>query len=191
MEDVAFRNEKTRKNKNLHNMSKLNNIVMFACNEGGHFAQMMALRDLFGKYKSVLVTDNVRANKEMPALSKIDCISYVEGTAKLRIQNVGSKHNDSRWAYLSGYLHQFIECYKILKLHRPKIIISTGSNIAVPLFIYGKLMGCKLVFIETRAHVYAKSLTGTLIAGISDKVIVQWPEMLQLYKKADYYGTLV
>lgn len=127
----------------------------------------------------------------MPALKEIGSISYVKGTAKSRKENVGSKHNDSRWSYLSGYIHQFVECYRILKLHKPKVIISTGSNIAVPLFYFGKLMGCKLVFIETRAHVYAKSLTGKLIAGISDKVIVQWPEMLDLYKKAEYYGTLV
>lgn len=45
-------------------MSKLNNIVMFACNEGGHFSQMMAMNELFGKYNSVLVTDNVRATKK-------------------------------------------------------------------------------------------------------------------------------
>ena len=44
-------------------MSKLNNTVMFACNQGGHFSQMMALHDLFGKYDTVLVTDNVRATK--------------------------------------------------------------------------------------------------------------------------------
>ena len=40
-------------------MSKLNNTVMFACNQGGHFSQMMALHDLFGKYDTVLVTDVV------------------------------------------------------------------------------------------------------------------------------------
>ena len=58
-------------------MSKLNNIVMFACNEGGHFSQMMAMNELFGKYNSVLVTDNVRATKKMPALKDIGNIEYM------------------------------------------------------------------------------------------------------------------
>ena len=35
-------------------MVKLNNIVIFACNEGGHFAQLMALKELFSKYDSVI-----------------------------------------------------------------------------------------------------------------------------------------
>ena len=37
-------------------MVKLNNIVIFACNEGGHFAQLMALKELFSKYDSVILT---------------------------------------------------------------------------------------------------------------------------------------
>ena len=32
------------------NMNNLKNTIMFACNQGGHFSQMMALHDLFGKY---------------------------------------------------------------------------------------------------------------------------------------------
>lgn len=52
-------------------MSKLTNTVMFACNQGGHFSQMMAMKELFGKYESVLVTDNVRATKEILALKNI------------------------------------------------------------------------------------------------------------------------
>ena len=49
-------------------MVKLNNIVIFACNEGGHFAQLMALKELFSKYDSVILTDNKRANKGIPSL---------------------------------------------------------------------------------------------------------------------------
>lgn len=45
-------------------MVKLNNIVIFACNEGGHFAQLMALKELFSKYDSVILTDNNAQIKE-------------------------------------------------------------------------------------------------------------------------------
>lgn len=172
-------------------MERLNNIVFFACSEGGHFAQMMALSPMFAKYHSVLVTDNYRANKEMKALKDIEEIAIVGGTADSRKKNVGKKHNDSRWTYWRGYLKLFGQCRRVLKKYRPKVIVSTGSNIAVPLFWLGKFMGCKLAFIETRAHVYNKSLTGKLVGGISDVVIVQWPEMLNVYKKAEYYGVLV
>lgn len=170
---------------------KINKTVFFACSEGGHFAQMMALNQLFGQYHSVLVTDNYRANKEMPALQNIEEIAFVGGIADSRKENAKNSHNDSRLTYLKGYLKLFGQCFKVLNKYKPRVIVSTGSNVAVPLFWFGKFFGSKLIFIETRAHVYNKSLTGKLVGGISDVVIVQWKEMLDVYKKAEYYGVLV
>lgn len=170
---------------------ELNNIVMFACSEGGHFSQMMELKTLFGKYQSVFVTDNVRADKNLPGLEAANDVFHVNGIAESRKKNAGNKHNDSRWTYLAGYFALFKQCRQVMKKVRPKVVVSTGSNVAVPLFFVGKLMGCKLIFIETRAHVYSKSMTGKLVGGISDEIIVQWPEMLKVYKNAEYYGTLV
>lgn len=43
-------------------MSKLNNTVMFACNQGEHFSQMRALQDLLGKYNTVHETIDTSKN---------------------------------------------------------------------------------------------------------------------------------
>lgn len=171
-------------------MSKLNNIVMFACNQGGHFSQMMALSELFSKYNSVLVTDNVRATKEMPDLSRIGDIIIMKGESSRR-KSVNSDENANRWSFLGVYLNMLFESWKIWKGIRPKVIISTGSNIAVSLFLIGKLHGSKIIFIETRAKVYARSMTGILVRRMADHIFVQWPEMLKLYPEAKYCGTLV
>ena len=171
-------------------MGKLNNIVFFACNQGGHFSQMMALNDLFGRYNSVLVTDNIRASKNMPALANVGSIEIIEGES---VQRNKMKDSDtgSRLSFWSSYIRLFFSCRKIWKEYRPKVIVSTGCNIAVPLFLIGKLHGSKIIFIETRAKVYARSMTGFLVRRISDQIFVQWPEMLKLYPEANYCGTLV
>ena len=168
---------------------KLNNIVMFACNQGGHFSQMMALKELFGKYDSVLVTDNVRATKEMVALKDIDTIEYIMAMAEKRKKMKGT--HIKRWQHIKYYLKSFKESYVIIKKYKPAVIVSTGSNIAVALFWLGKLFGAKTVFIETRAKVYARSLTGVLVRKAADQIYVQWPEMIKLYPEAKYCGTLV
>lgn len=170
-------------------MSKLNNTVMFACNQGGHFSQMMALKELFGKYDSVLVTDNIRANKDMAALKNIGAIEYAMAMAEKR-KNM-SETKSGRWHHIRYYLKSFAECRILWKKYRPAVIVSTGSNIAVPLFWVGKLYGSKIIFIETRAKVYARSMTGILVRKIADQIYVQWPEMLKLYPGAKYCGTLV
>lgn len=174
-------------------MSRLNNIVFFASNEGGHFSQLLALHSLFNKYETVIVTDNERANKEIPALKDVKSIEFALGDVNMRKKLKNSKKkNITRLDYIPGYIELFKDCFKICRKHRPKVIISTGSDIAVPLFLWGKIHGAKNVFIETRAKVYGKTVTGKLVTPIVDKIIVQWPEMLEVYKgKAEYYGTLV
>ena len=171
-------------------MPKLNDIIMFACNQGGHFSQMMAMNVLFGKYDSVLVTDNIRATRKMPVLKEIRHIEYIDGESSRR-KKVTQKENGNRWSFLGTYFRMFFDSKKIWKKYRPKVIISTGSNIAVPLFVIGKLRGSKLIFIETRAKVYARSMTGILVRHLADVIFVQWPEMLKLYPEAKYCGTLV
>lgn len=171
---------------------KNRNIVIFASNDGGHFSQLMALSPLFEKYETVVITDNERANKELPELKYVT-LELISGRFNMRKRLEGSKKKKlTRLDYLPGYIYLFHKCFKICNKYKPKVIISTGSVIAVPLILWGKINRIKTVFIETRARVYGKTLTGKLITPIADKIIVQWPEMLKVYKgKAEYFGTLV
>lgn len=166
---------------------------MFACNEGGHFSQMMALKQLFGKYESVLVTDNLHASKEhTPALKDIGVVDYAMSMAKRRqhIMEAGIEIK-SRMQSFKSYLLLFSECKKLWDKYRPAVIITTGSNIAVGLFIYGWFRGSKLIFIESRAKVYSKTVTGKIVEKFADKIFVQWPEMKKIYPTAEYCGVLV
>ena len=106
-------------------------------------------------------------------------------------RKVQKKNRANRIYGTFSYLKSFIECRKIWKQYRKKVIVSTGSSICVLLFWVGKLHGSKIIFVETRAKVYAKSLSGILLRRIADQIFVQWPEMLNQYPEAKYCGTLV
>ena len=174
-------------------MDKLNNIIFYASNEGGHFAQLTALHNLFEKYDSVIVTDNKRANKGIPALKNVIAIEFAMAFADKREELTKDKTKKLTHAsYLSAYWDLFRQCHTIWKKYRPKVIISTGSNIAVPLCFIAKLHGTKFVYIESRAKVYSKTISGKIVERFADKIIVQWPEMVNVYNgKAEYHGTLV
>lgn len=174
-------------------MVELNNIVMFASNDGGHFSQLVALKELFGKYKSVILTDNKRANKEIPSLKDVIAIEFAMAFAEKRDELTRDKTRKLTHAsYLSAYWELFKQCHAVWKKYRPKVVISTGSNIAVPLCFISKLHGSRFVYIETRAKVYHKTISGKIVWRFADKVIVQWPEMVDVYHgHAEYYGTLV
>ena len=53
----------------------------------------------------------------------------------------------------------------------------------------GKIFGSKIIYIETFANRNKKTATGRLIS-IADLFIVQWKEMLKLYPKAVYGGSI-
>lgn len=164
--------------------------VLFVCNEGGHFSQMLALNSLFGKYNSILVTDNDRANSKIKELSELSGIEKILYQSERRKQLKNRKHQN-RLMYLVAHIKTFIKSIMIWNKYRPRYIISTGSNLAFPFFLYGKLRGSKLIYIESRAKVYTKNMSGKLCSPLSDMVIVQWPEMLKVYPEAHYFGTLM
>lgn len=170
---------------NTKNMS-----VMFAASIGGHYKEMMGLKELFPRYNSILVTDNKAASNQLEIQKSFQAIEFANAMADNREHKAGEQSKGTRWASLGAYLKMFYQCIRIVRKYKPAVIISTGSYIAVPLFWWGKLYGAKLIFIESNAMVYNKTSTGKLVGWMSDKVIVQWPEMLKVYPKAEYWGVL-
>jgi len=77
-----------------------------------------------------------------------------------------------------------ILAFKILRKEKPDLIISSGAAVAVPFFYLGKLFGAKTVYIEVFDRIDRPTLTGRLVYPITDRFIVQWPEMKKVYPKA-------
>jgi len=167
-----------------------NKIVMFAGSEGGHYKELMGLRSMFAKYDSVLVTDNQKASEQKDVIKDFMAVEFSHGFTDSREKNAGSSKLTNRWKNVSAYFKMFLECFRIYRKYSPAVVVSTGSYIAVPLFISAKLHGAKTVFIESNALVYGKTMTGKLVEHLSSKIYVQWPEMLKVYPQAEYYGVL-
>ena len=72
--------------------------------------------------------------------------------------------------------------------YSPDYIITTGTHTAGPMCCIGKIFGSKIIYIETFANMVTKTTTGKFIYPISDKFIVQWERMKDLYPKSDFGG---
>ncbi|CAO3637626.1 unnamed protein product [Cunninghamella echinulata] len=86
---------------------------------------------------------------------------------------------------------------KVLYMTMPDTVICNGPGSCLPLCILSflmKFLGFKhitLVYIESYARVRELSLTGKLLYGWVDLFLVQWPDLVKKYPKAQYHGTLV
>lgn len=152
--------------------------VLFISSTGGHLNELLQLSPLFEKYEYNIITEKDKVNE---ALKK----EYGE---KLYFLPYGTR------AKLVSYIFKYIYlCFKTVYYYfkiRPKVIITTGTHTAGPMCILGKIFRSKIIYIETFANQNKKTATGRLIYPIADLFIVQWEEMLKLYPKAIYGGSI-
>lgn len=89
-------------------------------------------------------------------------------------------------------LVSFFTIGRIFMRNRPHLIVSTGSEIALPAFLLGKfLFGAKIAYVECFTRIKTLSLTGKVVYPFADLFLVQWPELAAQHKKALYRGRLI
>lgn len=79
---------------------------------------------------------------------------------------------------------------KILRKEKPDLIISSGAAPAVPFFYLGKLMGAKTIYIEVFDRIDKPTIAGKMVYPVTDRFIVEWEEMKQVYPKAENLGSI-
>lgn len=150
--------------------------ILFISSTGGHFNELMQLKPLFSKCTYHIVTETSPAMEHLKQQygKKLDFLVY--GTKKTPIRYVGIL---------------FMNCLKSLWIYlkfRPRIVITTGTHTAGPMCCIAKILGSKVVYIETFANRKTKTQAGKLLYYVADVFIVQWEEMLTIYPKAIYLG---
>ena len=79
----------------------------------------------------------------------------------------------------------FLQSLFILLLERPKMIISTGADVAVMTFILGKiLLRTKNIFIESIGNMDKPTLSGRICYKFSDLFIIQFKKLKKIYPNA-------
>lgn len=150
--------------------------VMFISSTGGHLNEMLQLKELFEKYDYYIVTEKTKSNLNLKNKYKNKVSFLVYGT------------KDHMFVYPFKLIYNtFKSLFIYLKVH-PDYIVTTGAHTAGPMCCIGKLLGSRIIYIETFANITTKTITGKCLYPIADKFIVQWESMLKLYPEAVYGG---
>jgi UDP-N-acetylglucosamine:LPS N-acetylglucosamine transferase len=92
---------------------------------------------------------------------------------------------------LLKFLINSVQSLVIVLKVRPSVVINTGGGISIACSLFAKLLGARLIFIESGARVRSPSRTGKFLYRFSDLFIVQWKSLLSFYPDAIYGGTLI
>ena len=141
--------------------------------DGGHLTEMLLLMEAFQGEETFFITYEGIRSTELKNHFKVYTIPNFIG------------HSFS-------FVLNFTKMIYILLWERPSVLVSTGSEIAIPLFYFAWAMGIRTIFIETLARIRRPSFTGKMVYPISNLFLVQWEELARVYgKKAKYWGNVL
>jgi len=148
------------------------NKICLVGSSGGHLTHLYMLKPFWGNKERFWVTFDKEDAKSLLQDEKVySCYYPTNRNAKNLIRNT-------------------ILAWKILRKEKPNLIISSGAAVAVPFFYLGKIFGAKLIYIEVFDRIDKPTGTGKIVYPITDKFIVQWEEMKEVYKKAVNFGSI-
>lgn len=144
--------------------------ICLTCSHGGHLTEILQLMDAFEDNEVFFITYEGARTSEL--------------AKKYTMKNLGM--NPFR------FLLSVPKVFGILMREKPDIVISTGSEIAIPVFYTAKLLRIKTMFIESLCRVEEPSLSGKIVYPVSDVFLVQWKQLLSKFgKKAQYWGNVL
>ncbi len=145
--------------------------ICIAASDGGHMTEALFLRPAFAEHEVFLIT---YANPRMGGLPFPICMVPKFDRNPLRVIPV-------LWKVLGAFWRE-----------RPKLVLSTGSEIAIPVFLAAKIFRARTVFIETLTRVEKPSLTARILYPFADKFYVQNGESLRSFgPRAEFHGGIV
>lgn len=147
--------------------------VALVCTQGGHLTETLQLLGAFKGHQIFFVTHHSSRDEDLNAIATTYLTVSIE-------------------AHPMRLLYAFIEALPILFREKPDVILSLGAEIAIPFFFWGKLLGMKLIYLESWCRVSNLSRTAKIVYPIVDEFWVQWPELLEVCgPKAKFHGAVI
>lgn len=150
--------------------------VCAGASAGGHLNQLLRLLDESGGWPtppSVFVTTLDTVAPRLAARGPV----YVIGECD---RNHPFKAVGVMWRSLRFALKE-----------RPDVVVSTGSLPIAMVCAFSKLLGAKVVWIDSIANVERLSMSGRFVRTFADLFLVQWPELTERYSGTEYVGAIV
>ncbi len=146
--------------------------ICFAASSGGHYEQLMMLSPLMEKYDSFILTEQTGYG------------TAAKDKKTYYLHQVNRRERTFIWKMIKNVGLSL----KIYFAEKPNVVICTGVLAMIPMCLIAKVMGKKLIYIESFAKVTSPTETGKLLYRFADQFYVQWPQMQKVYPNSIYLG---
>jgi UDP-N-acetylglucosamine:LPS N-acetylglucosamine transferase len=144
-----------------------------AASAGGHTSQLLKLTSSWNGYETSYVTTTNVVRDKLKQFGQVYVVGECNRQHPIRVVTV------------------FFRCIRIIVKERPDVVISTGAAAGCMLCFLGKMLGARVVWVDSITNVERISLSGRMIRSFADLFLVQWPELASKHKNVEYVGELV
>ncbi|KQN00382.1 hypothetical protein ASE78_04510 [Sphingomonas sp. Leaf25] len=98
---------------------------------------------------------------------------------------------DSSRDTLPDMLRSVRAIWKIIREHRPDIVVSTGAAPGAIALVLAKLHGARTVWIDSIANGDELSMSGRAVLPFADLRLTQWAHLTKRYRHLRYFGQIL
>lgn len=147
--------------------------ILLVGSSGGHLTQLWALGPWWRDHRRTWVTFDTP-----------DAISLLRNERTI-------------WAYspttrnVPNLVRNAFLAWRTLRTTRPDLVVSTGAGVALPFFVFARILRIPTVYIEVYDRIDSATLTGRLCRPFTSLMCVQWEEQRSLYRHSAVIGALL
>jgi UDP-N-acetylglucosamine:LPS N-acetylglucosamine transferase len=146
--------------------------ICIAASAGGHISQLLKIEDTWNGYSTFCITTTEVMRDKLDKFGKVYVVGECNHEYPLRVIRV------------------LMRCINVILQERPDVVISTGAAVGCIMCFLGKLLGAKVIWVDSITNIDKISLSGRMVRHIADLFLVQWPELAKQYSKVEYIGAV-
>lgn len=147
--------------------------ICLAASAGGHLNQLLKLMDSWAGHDTVYVTTTEVVRGKLSNFGRVYVVGECNRQRPFRVLKV------------------LLKCFKVVFYEKPDVVISTGAAVGCITCFLGRIIGAKVIWIDSITNVQRLSLSGRMVRHISDLFFVQWPELVEKYSNVEFVGSLI
>lgn len=147
--------------------------ICLVASAGGHLTQLLELGNSWKDHDIFWVVTSDLVREKLQRYGSVYTVTESNRQHPLRVIEV------------------LFSCIRIIFWERPRVVISTGAAVGCLVCFVSKIMGAKIIWVDSITNVNKPSLSGRMVRHIADLFLVQWPELAQKYENAEFAGVLI
>ena len=155
--------------------------VCLAASGGGHVRQLLDLQDVWSDHDAFFVTEDTALGRTLSDQHRTHFVPHFAwGQARL----------GAPFRMIGRAVSSFIQCATIMRRERPDVILTTGAGAVIFAVFWARLLGARVVVIESFARFEGPSLFGRMASRLAHHMVVQSPKLAAYYPNAEVFDPL-